>query len=253
MLKRLLAWIFAIILVGAVLVALLPGSTGSHGGLDNYTWYTEEYPPYNYAKDGIPEGTSVDILRDVLAGMGVDPAGARIRVGPWTEGYQAVLHTPGTVIFSTARTPEREHLFKWAGPIFTSRNVLFALKEENVTVSSPGDLERLRIGAIRDDIAEADLVSMGISPDRFVVSSDARELVALLEAGEIDAWAYAELPGEAIIMANAGDPGKFEVVYSLGTWDYYFAFNREAPDRVVNEFQAGIDRLGFSRRDIAPG
>lgn len=243
MLKRLIAWIFGIILVGAVLVALLPGSAGTPGGLEHYTWYTEEYPPYNYVRDGVPGGTSIDVLRNVLAGMGIDPAGASIRVGTWTEGYRAVLQTPGTVLFSTARTPEREALFKWAGPIFSSRNVLFALKESNVTVSSPGDLERLRIGVIRDDVAEADLIALGISPDGLVVSSDARELVSLLESGEIEAWAYAEYPGREILNATSGDPERFDIVYPLKTWDYYFAFHRDVPDRDLEEFQAGIDRL----------
>jgi len=249
-LKRLIAWIFCIILVGAVVVALLPGPSELPNELASITWYTEEYPPYNYEKDGVPEGIAVETLREVLAELGIDPAEADIRIGSWSEGYQTVLHTPMTVVFSTARTPERENLFKWAGPVFNSKNVLFALKDRNVTIFSLQDLTQIRIGIIRDDVAGADLISFGVAPENLVVSTNAQEIVSLLESGRIDAWAYAELPGEEIIKAIANDPERFGVVYSLKTWDYYFAFNRDVPDAIVNEFQAGIDHLKRERDSL---
>lgn len=245
MFKRLLASICGIILVGAVIVALLPGLSEMQNDLAHITWYTEEYPPYNYADDGMPGGIAVDVLRSVLAGVGIDPNNADIRVVSWSEGYQTVIHTPMTAIFSTARTPEREHLFKWAGPVFSSENVLFARENTNVTMSGPGDLAQLRIGIIRDDIAGADLLSLGVIPKEVVVSTNSSEIVSLLDSGEIDAWAYAEHPGEIILINTSGGSlqGQFKNIYSLGTRDYYFAFNRDVPDQVVNEFQDGIDRL----------
>jgi len=154
-----------------------------------------------------------------------------------------------TALFSTARTPERNNLFKWAGPVFVSRNVLFAVKDGNVSVSSPRDIARLRIGIIRDDVAGADLLSLGIAPSGWVVATRATEMVSLLEKGGIDAWAYAELPGEEIIRRHASDPGQFEIVYTLGTWEYYYAFNRDVPDELVREFQSRLDRVKREAQD----
>jgi len=242
-LKRLFASICAIIITGAVIVSLHPGSSGEQHDLADNTWYTEDYPPYNYGEDGVPKGFAVEVLREVMKESGKDPAEPDIRVRSWYEGYQTVLNTRMTALFSTARTPEREHLFKWAGPVFVSRNVLFAMKDRNVSVSYPRDLARLRIAIIRDDVAGADLLSLGVAPSEWVVATKAEELIYLLEMGGIDAWAYAELPGEEIIKTNAGDPEQFEAVYTLGTWEYYYAFNRDVPDTIVQEFQAGIDRV----------
>lgn len=243
MIRRLLAAICGIILVGAVVMALLPGSPEARHDLAGITWYTEEYPPYNYEKNGTPAGIAVDILHEVLTGVGTGNAEADIRVVPWSEGYQTVLRTPMTVVFSTARTPERENLFKWAGPLFSSENVLYSLKKRNVTVSSLSDLATLRIGIIRDDIAGADLLSTGVSPEELVVFTDAHEIVSRLESGEIDAWAYAKLPGIEIIRSRGEDPTEYEPVYSFGTREYYFAFNRDVPDELVREFQSGLDRV----------
>lgn len=243
MFKRLLAAICGIILIGAIVLALLPGSPETHHDLAGITWYTEEYPPYNYGEDGVPKGIAVDVLREVMKDLGNDPAKVDIRVGSWHEGYQTVLNTRMTALFSTARTPERDNLFKWAGPVFVSRNVLFAMRDRNVSVSDPRDLARLRIAIIRDDVAGADLLSLGVEPKEWVVATKAPELISLLEMGGIDAWAYAELPGEEIIRRHASDPGQFEIVYTLGTWEYYYAFNRDVPDELVREFQSGLDRV----------
>lgn len=243
MLKHLLLSICVIIVAGVTIIALLPGPSGAQHDLAGITWYTEEYPPYNYGEDGVPKGIAVDVLRKVLKESGVGPAEADIRVGSWSEGYQTVLSTPMTALFSTARTPERENLFKWAGPVFVSRNVLFAAKDANVSVSHPQDIGRLRIGIIRDDVAGDDLLAIGVAPRGWVVATRATEMVSLLEKGGIDAWAYAELPGEEIIRKHASDPGQYEIVYTLGTWEYYYAFNRDVPDTIVSEFQAGLDRM----------
>lgn len=243
MIRRLLASICGIILVGAVVMALLPGSPETRHDLAGITWYTEEYPPYNYEKDGAPEGIAVDILHEVLAGEGIDRTEADIRIVPWSEGYQTVLRTPMTVVFSTARTSERETLFKWAGPVFSAENVLYSPKNRNITVSSLSDLATLRIGIIRDDIAGADLLSTGISPAKVEVFTDAHEIISRLESGEIDTWAYAKLPAIEIITSRGKDPGDYESVYSFGTRDYYYAFNRGVPDELVRKFQSGLDRV----------
>ena len=58
-----------------------------------------------------------------------------------------------TVLFTTARSPEREQLFKWAGPIVSGRFVLLAKVDKNINITAPEDLKKYRIGAIKDDNA----------------------------------------------------------------------------------------------------
>ena len=67
------------------------------------------------------QGISVDLLEAVTERMGQTVSRKEVRVEPWADGYRAALEGNGTVLFSTARTPERENLFKWAGPIVTHR------------------------------------------------------------------------------------------------------------------------------------
>jgi len=56
---------------------------------------------------------------------------------PWTEGYQRTLDEKNTVLFLTARLPQREQLFKWAGQIVSIKYVLLAKKDKNISITAP--------------------------------------------------------------------------------------------------------------------
>jgi polar amino acid transport system substrate-binding protein len=88
------------------------------------TYLTEQYPPYSYQADGRLQGISVDLLESVWQRMGVNLNRSVILLLPWTEGYNRTLEENNTVLFSTGRFPEREQLFRWAGPIASGRFVL---------------------------------------------------------------------------------------------------------------------------------
>ena len=93
------------------------------------TYMTEEYPPYQYKEAGTLKGLSVDLLKLMWAKMGV-PEQA-IAVYPWARGYNLIQNHPNSVLFSMIRTPEREQMFKWVGPIFTARTVLIGLTQDD--------------------------------------------------------------------------------------------------------------------------
>lgn len=78
-------------------------------------YYTEDYPPYNYLKNGKVTGIAVETLNLVWEELGESPK--KISLVPWARGYQKILNENDIVLFSTTRTPERENLFKWACPI----------------------------------------------------------------------------------------------------------------------------------------
>ena len=69
-----------------------------------------------------------------INGMGVNLNRSVIQLLPWTEGYEKALTENYTVLFSTGRLPERELLFKWAGPIAEDRYVLLAKKDRNIGI-----------------------------------------------------------------------------------------------------------------------
>jgi len=58
--------------------------------------------------------------------MGVNRTRADVHIVPLADGFQQAQGNTSTVLFSIVRTPEREPLYKWAGPFTKTSFVLFA-------------------------------------------------------------------------------------------------------------------------------
>lgn len=213
------------------------------------TYITEQFPPYNYQVDGKLQGISVDLLEKAWERMGADLNRSVIQLLPWKEGYQETLDKNNTVLFSTARLPQREQLFKWAGPIGPIRNVLLAKKDKNISVTAPEDLKKYRIGAINDDSAVQMLQDIGMKKEDLVLETTSRPIIEMLQNGSIDAWAYGDVAGIWLIRESGANSSDFKVAYEFGQTDYYYAFNKEVPDSWVQSFQEAIDYIRMNKND----
>jgi len=120
------------------------------------TYITEQYPPFNYEEHDQLQGIAVELLDAVTATMGDRLTEDKIRLMPWTDGYQTTLNQTDTVLFSTVRLPEREASFKWVGPIYTEQKVLFASRDRTMSINRPEDL---RVAASpQEAVTDADVI-----------------------------------------------------------------------------------------------
>lgn len=144
---------------------------------------TEDYPPYNFQdEDGGLSGISTDVLREALERAEIE---ASFRLLPWARAYAAAQQRPGACVYSTGRTPEREPLFEWVGPLSDNDWAAFSHPDADVEAESVGDLHMLRVGGFRGDATSAYLESRGVDID--YVSHDALN-ARRLQAGRIDVW-----------------------------------------------------------------
>ena len=90
---------------------------------------TEENAPFNFTEDGALKGIAVDLIVAAMKDAGSEVSPAEIQVVPWARGYDAARNQPGTMLFSMARTQERESLFSWVGPIYKAQIGLVAPQE----------------------------------------------------------------------------------------------------------------------------
>lgn len=211
------------------------------------TYLTEQFPPYNFEKDGKLQGISVDLIEMAWQKMGLSLNESVIQLLPWTEGYQRTLDEKNTVLFSTARLPQREQLFKWAGPIGPIRNVLLSKRESNISIASAEDLKKYRIAAIEDDCAVQMLLNKGLTKEDLMLEPTSKPVIEMLQNGSIDAWAYGDTAGMWLIQESSANTSDFRVAYVLGQIDYYYAFNKETPDSIVQSFQQAIDDVKNSK------
>lgn len=243
--KLILGIIGVVVVIGLVISAALLLTRAP--GPEDLTFMTETYPPFNYQEDGQLQGISVELLEAMTGSMGVQVSDEQIQLLPWTEGYQTALTQKNTVLFSTVRLPEREAAFKWVGPIYTEEKVLFAMRDREITITQPGDLKGYTIGVITDDAAIGELLALGVAREQLVADQDPGVIIRKLENGELDLWCYGEAVGNYLTTEQTGKYGFFKVVYTLQSYDLYYAFNTDTPDAVVESFQQALDTVKEQR------
>ncbi|RZI31473.1 substrate-binding periplasmic protein [Pseudomonas orientalis] len=204
---------------------------------------TENFPPYNMAKNGKNfardeniEGIAVDIMRETFKRAGIS-YNLTLRF-PWERIYKLALEKPGYGVFVTARLPDREALFKWVGPIGPDDWVLLAKADSKIQLEGLEQARRYRIGAYKGDAIAQSLDKQGLNP---VVALRDQDNAQKLMEGQIDLWATGD-PAGRYLARQVGVNG-LKTVLRFNSAQLYLALNKDVPDDVVNKLQAALDEL----------
>lgn len=194
---------------------------------------TEVYPPYNLqASDGSVHGVYFDQLKIVLQDTGTD---YEVAVMPWARAIALATTQTMHCVFATARTPERENLFKWVAPIHIDRNILVARREANIEASSLEEAKKYRVGTQRGDYTEALLEKLGFP--QVDVGADFEITLNKLKLGRIDLMPMSESTFKSLPANN------FKEVVTLARQQLGLACNKSVPDELITKLQARLDRL----------
>lgn len=234
-----LAPMFARIAAKGLALLLLGLALPAHLLAAELTLYTEDSPPLNYLKDGRLDGASVAVVKAIQARIGDRTP---IQVVPWARSYRALEQDPNVALFSTTRTEQREHLFKWVGPIGYVNWVLVKKRGSPVRVDALDDARSVpRIGTYQQDAREQWLKSLGFTNLESVPSDDMN--CRKLQAGRIDLW----ITGDIDMVATCGNQGidlrELEVAYVAKKQELYVAFSKGTPDATVRRWQDAYDAL----------
>ena len=209
---------------------------------------TENFPPYNMAKNGKNfakdeniEGIAVDIMRETFKRAGIS-YNLTLRF-PWERIYKLALEKPGYGVFVMARLPDREALFKWVGPIGPDDWVLLAKADSKIQLESLEQARRYKIGAYKGDAIAESLDKQGLKP--MVALRDQDNAQKLME-GQIDLWATGD-PAGRYLARQVGVNG-LKTVLRFNSAQLYLALNKDVPDEVVARLQAALDELRNSGR-----
>jgi len=219
----------------------------SHGSnasaLNQFTYYTEDYPPYNYLDDQTVKGLAVDLLLEANRHIGSHLERSDLKLLPWPRAYYIAQTKPNSVLFSTARIPAREKLFKWAGPIGATRVVILAKKQNSIIINQPSDLSEYSIGVVKNDIAEQLLLEAGVTSTMLEYANTSTPLSKMLSYDRFKLWAYEERAARIAIEQSGMNNDDFEVVYVLQALELYYAFHPDTDDKTITLFQAALDAL----------
>ena len=218
-----------------IYAAWLPGETPP--GI--FQLMTEEYPPVTFMRDDEPAGFVTDIVREIAAELKLrDP----IRLTPWKNAYNVALVHPRVVLFSTERTPERENLFRWVGPVGRNRALLYARDDADIAIRNLPDAKAARaIATTTNWFTEQHLKREGFT--NLVSAPDPRVNVKQLMTGEVDLAIFTDLTVEDIVTRAGYALDALTPVYAVSETYFYIALSRDTSDETVRAWQAALDRM----------
>ncbi len=211
---------------------------------------TEEYPPYNYTEQGKITGLSTEVVEAVLSELKLR---GDFQSLPWARAYETARSTPGVLIYSIGRTPERDKLFKWVGVIATTNYYLFGRPGKAYEVDSLEAAKKYRIATVNEDVGEQFLVSRGFVKGQNLQPSVKYELnYEKLKMERVDLWIMDELTASYLARQAGDDPAKALVrVYripELTNDESYMAFGKLTPDATVEKFRRALESVKQSGR-----
>ena len=237
--KKAFSLIICVLIAGMAAACGCTGTTAVPGD-SGLVIVTEDFPPFNYQdEDGRVTGLSTDIVNEVLKRLDQK---AGIRLLEWSEAYKTAAGDPDTAIYSIVRSPERESLFKWAGPIASYEAVLYARTGSGITIGSLEAAKKVNaIAVVRDDARHNILLENNF--ENIILCDDDTGCVGKLMSGEADLW-FGSSANCGYFIDEAGY-GRAEVtgVYPVRTNVLYIAFNPAVPDETVSQWQNAIDSI----------
>jgi polar amino acid transport system substrate-binding protein len=219
-----------------LLIFLLP-ATG--GRAQELTVVSEDNPPFNFHQDGVFTGSSTEVVREIMRRLNVTTG---IQVMTWARAYQLAQTRPNVILFSTARTRERENLFHWVGPIYRVRFGFYARRGSGVVLTSLDDAKKVNaIATYKDDVREQLLKTMGFT-NLDSSKSPASNLKKLL-AGRVDLWLYSNLGVPSIAGQIGIDPDEIELLLPFKDVNAYIAISKGTSRAVVDQWKATLDAM----------
>jgi len=224
------------------------GPSAGAQSIDDLDFYIDEYPPYNFIENGQVTGISVDLILEILKMTGSRSGREDIELVPWARGYNYALTKKNIILFVMTRTPEREDLFQWVGPVASSNMVLVARKSSRIKIDSVDDIREYALGAVRDDIGEMLLRRLLGDGIEISLTNNGINCARQLNLNRIDLWSYEENVAFWFIKKAGLDPDDFEVVYSIEEASEWFALSRRTDPAIVEQLQDALDRISSRTR-----
>lgn len=215
-----------------------PLSTPEH---QEITFYTEIYPPANFVENNELKGITVDTLKAIWREL--KQPEQYINIVPWVRGYRNTLNNPNSALFTMSRTPPRENLFKWVGPIFHSTHVLITKKSNQFKFAKLSDIFKYKVAAVRGDISEISLNQMGFPEQNMAKVSELKLAFKMMATGRVDMIVVTIHAFHHLAQQLNFDATDYENVWQVNKFANYIAFNIETPDSLITQYQETLDKL----------
>ncbi|MDF1552630.1 MAG: transporter substrate-binding domain-containing protein [Deferrisomatales bacterium] len=185
----------------------------------------------------------VELVREILELLGYPK---NIEEFPLKRALFLAQNQPRHVLFNLNRTPEREDLFKWVGPIHATASYFFENDTRRTGIKGIEDAKGVgKICVLRSNAHNRFLAERGF--ENLVMADSYDGCIKMLLLGRVDL-----APLSTLSSANADEQRTLRntgvlMMESQG----YIALSKDIPDAEVQRWQAAFDRIVASGRYAA--
>lgn len=206
--------------------------------------YCEEDRPLQfYDQDRQLTGLSIEVLHEIQLRVGNKD---KVQVVPWSRGMDKLNNDPNTILLTMARTPEREALYQWIGPITSVEYMLYGKANSNIKISSLEDAKKIKlIGVYRDDIRDQTLTRLGFKNlDR--ASSNISSFKKLM-IGRVDVYADSKMGVESVAIASGYKVRDVKPIFPLFKSRLYFGVSKSTDPHIVAQWNQALDEMKMDK------
>ena len=201
--------------------------------------YTEENPPLNFSRAGQADGLASAVVRELLRRTGDS---ASIQVVPWARGYKSAQSGANIGLFVAVRTPEREALFHWVGPLVSTTTSFYAKRGSGLHIASLDDARRVAgIAVPRDWYSHQFLQKQGFTNQALVPKP--HEMLRMTLYGRVPLMVYEDQLLPSLVAELGGSMDDLERLYSFMQSSSYIVFSKRTDVQLVQRWQQALTQM----------
>lgn len=207
---------------------------------ESFQIYTENYPPLTFRDAyGTITGFGTEVTKEIMARNQVY---SEIKLSLWSIGYDLALQNPNFCLFTMDKTPARDSLFQWVGPLGTNTTYFYTKTGSGITLTSLDDARNLTsVGVVTSWFSAQYLASLGFT--NLVSQDDPVIMAQKLMSGEIQAFVCSEVTFPDILRSAGYSYNQATPAYALMSSDYYIAFSKNTPAAIPAKWQASLNAM----------
>jgi polar amino acid transport system substrate-binding protein len=206
--------------------------------------YTEVSPPNNYGtgKDTSRkvEGSAVDFVNEIQKRNGYIN---KINLSLWNDAYTIAQYLPNSAVFTTARTPERENMFQWVGPISTSRSHFYTLTSSGLTIGTLEQAKAIQSIATPNGWFTHDFLKKNNFQNIVATAITSQEAFNQLITGEVKALLLTDIGVNWLANQNGVPMSSITQQMEALNINGYIAFSLSTPASTVQQWQNHINNM----------
>jgi polar amino acid transport system substrate-binding protein len=204
--------------------------------------YIAEYPPFQVLSEkGDHSGFSVELFNEIIKLAQLDVEYIAV---PWVRAQALLAEQANSLLFTMAKTPEREKLYTWVATIYWVNEGVFALQSrDDISINALDDVHEFSIALPRGDVSVKTLnVFPNHSKDVYIVEHQ-EQCIKMLDLGRVD-LNYNNDVGFFVAAQMLGfAPGHFTQVFVTGQTEMGIVANKNINQDSMRKIRQAISIL----------